>query len=590
MCGIVGALDSWLRQRGLVPAVAMQAAIERLRWRGPDQAATIAAGRWWLGCARLAISGASSRQPVARRGGRFFGVSNGAITDARRLWQELRPNVARRPVLPNDAWLPLLAVAAQRPDLLADCAGHRAAAVVDAQAGTLTIAVDPLGEKPLFGVWQDLQLVAFASSPAALVAFGLVAHIDERVAPSWFAQGFSAPVLVSEDPPVQVAAWPRQALTVVPSIAPPAPPLAERSITADFPAIVHAAVLRCAAAEVPVALSLSGGIDSSCLAASLHRLGLALPAYQFQAEGEPEDERRLARSVAAHCRLPWRPVDGGPEVLSALPRLTALAGLPLGDPSILAVHALATAAAADGIRVLLGGEGGDELWFGYRRHTLARWWSWLSPWAPLLRPFADPWRRRSLDRLVAAASERAWYPALAAVVPPAFRERVLAAAPAAAPGWDGAALPAVERWELEQYLRWDLLPKVDVATMAAGVEARCPYLDPDVVAWSRAQPIASRWQKQPLRRTFAASLPPAVFVQRKRGFALPLDRWFRGELPFLDLLREARTVQRPHLRPGGVAEAIDRHRRGAADLGHALYLLVAWECHLRAVEEARRCG
>jgi hypothetical protein len=61
----------------------------------------------------------------------------------------------------------------------------------------------------------------------------------------------------------------------------------------------------------------------------------------------------------------------------------------------------------------------------------------------------------------------------------------------------------------------------------------------------------------------------------------PLDRWFRGELPWLDLLAEARTRQRPHLRPGGVAAAVDRHRSGRADLGHGLYLLVAAELHLR---------
>lgn len=567
----------------------MQAAVAQLRWRGPDQAAAVAAGPWWLGCARLAITGANSRQPVVRRGGRYFGVVNGAITDARSLWQQLLPKAARREPLPNDAWLPLLAVAAGRLDLLAGCAGHRAAAVVDAHDGTLTLAVDPRGEKPLFGAWQDGDLVAFASSPAALAAFGLAVSIADGVAPTWFAQGFAAPELVTAEPAVRVAPWPGAAVTVVtPGRPPQVTPAGPRPVTADFPTLVRAAVARCATAAVPVALSLSGGVDSSCLAAALAERGVAAPAYQFQAAGEPADERRLAAAVAEHCHLPWRPVDGGPEVLLALPRLTALAGLPLGDPSVLAVHALAQAAARDGVRVLLGGEGGDELWFGYRRHALARWWSWLRPCAQLLRPFADPWRRRAVDRVVAAARARAWYPELAAVVPAGFRERVLVASSGGdATGFGGERMAAVATWELERYLRWDLLPKVDVATMAAGVEARCPYLDPEVVAWSQAQPLAARWQKRPLRQAFAAQLPVAVFGQRKRGFGLPLDRWFRGELPFLDLLRESRTLQRPHLRSGGVADAIDRHRRGAADLGHALYLLVAWELHLRAVEEAR---
>ena len=83
MCGIAGARDDWLREQGLDPAVAMAAATAQMRWRGPDDQATEHAGGWWLGCARLAISGPHAKQPVARRGSRFVGVMNGAITNAR---------------------------------------------------------------------------------------------------------------------------------------------------------------------------------------------------------------------------------------------------------------------------------------------------------------------------------------------------------------------------------------------------------------------------------------------------------------------------------------------------------------------------
>src|SRR5690606_29850104 len=116
-------------------------------------------------------------------------------------------------------------------------------------------------------------------------------------------------------------------------------------------------VARCVDTAVPVGLLLSGGVDSSCLAACLAALGRTnVPAFQFCADGEPDDERQLAALVAARCNLPLQRVDAGPEVLDELPKLTAMAGMPLGDPSVLAVHAVAKAAAAHGVRVLLGGE------------------------------------------------------------------------------------------------------------------------------------------------------------------------------------------------------------------------------------------
>ena len=136
------------------------------------------------------------------------------------------------------------------------------------------------------------------------------------------------------------------------------------------------------------------------------------------------------------------------------------------------------------------------------------------------------------------------------------------------------------------YLRSDLLPKLDVATMAAQVEGRCPFLDSDVARALDAMPPMQRFGKAPLRSAYAATLPHAVFAQRKRGFSLPLDRWFRGELAMLDLLRDQRTRQRAHVRASGLDRAIDLHRARRADLGRALYLVAAYETWLRT-EDAR---
>jgi asparagine synthase (glutamine-hydrolysing) len=135
------------------------------------------------------------------------------------------------------------------------------------------------------------------------------------------------------------------------------------------------------------------------------------------------------------------------------------------------------------------------------------------------------------------------------------------------------------------YLRWDLLPKLDVAAMAAGVEGRCPFLDREVRALA-APPLPRSLGKRALRAAFAKDLPRVVRSGSKRGFGLPLDAWFRTDLPLLDLVLDQRSLERPHLRRDGVRAAVDRHRQGRADLGHALYLLAAMEIHLRCREEA----
>jgi asparagine synthase (glutamine-hydrolysing) len=577
MCGIVGARHDWLVANGLDPATAMRDAVAALAWRGPDGQGVVRAGPWWLGCARLAIGPARSTQPVVRRGGRFVGVMNGAITNARELWAHFVPGVERRRELPNDAWLPLLAVERGEPEILGQLRGHHAFAVVDTQTGQLTTGRDCYGEKPLFQAVESMDggryLVAFASSPVALrLVGGTPPYVPGRLG-EWFRFGW----LPSKEPWIAYAT-PRGLMQqkVARHRKPDAP---------DLRTALLASVTRCVDTRVPVALSLSGGLDSSCLAVALHAHGKRVPAYQLRAAGAPGWERDAAQAIAARTQLDLRRVDVDREVTDALPFLTACAGLPLGDPSILAVHALARAAAADGIRVLLSGEGADELFLGYRRYrALAR-----LPHLTWLRALAPQWSMRYGARMLRAITAPDPATALLAVTPPAFGDEVLAPELAARRCWrDEARHPlrrgqdrvlAARNADLDGYLRFDLLPKVDVACMAAGIEARAPFLEGDCRWFGLDRDSLG---KRPLRDAFANDLPPEVLRLPKTGFALPLDRWFRGELPWLDLLREPTTFQRPHLRPGGVARAIDRHRSGTVNLGHALYLLVAYETWLRS--------
>lgn len=541
-------------------------------------------GDFVLGCARLAITDRRSRQPVEARSG-LVGVMNGAITDARARWESVQPRLARRDRLPNDAWLPLQYASTAATELTR-LHGHHALAVVDPTTDTLVLARDRFGEKPLFVARERGVVVAFASTVPALRALGIPFALPEAARARFFAYGWlgslhqeNGALRIDDDLVGAVEVCGGHEVRIAAGIEFGAEAM-------PFATALARAVARCADAEGEVALALSGGVDSSCLAVELGALRGGARGYQFCALGEPTAEREVAREVAKVARLRLREVDGGPEVLDALILLTQQHGLPLGDPSVLAVHALACAARDEGVRVLLSGEGADETLFGYERHrALAR-----LPSMRLPLPDLAPWSTTRRSRALRAIAARDPYAALLQVTPRGFLREVLRAE---APALDAeglrprdveARLERAERMDRDFYLRSDLLPKLDVATMAAEVEGRCPFLDADVQRAAAAIPRARRLGKTALARAFADRLPAVVFAQRKRGFALPLDRWFRGDLALLDLLRDGRTRSRDHLDARGLDRAIDRHRSGRADLGHALYLVAAYETWLRTEE------
>ncbi|HLU38053.1 MAG TPA: asparagine synthase-related protein, partial [Planctomycetota bacterium] len=352
MCGIAGIRDEVLAATGGSFARALQA----LAWRGRDGQGQVSVGGWRLGVARLAITDPGAGQPLAGPQGIAIAF-NGAVTSARAEWQQFGSGRRTR----NDAELPLLRLHHAGPAHLAPRCGHHAFAVV-APDGRAWLARDPFGEKPLYVVYEGGRALAFASTVPALRALGFEIELDEREVAAFFKRGWhgtprvAGPGRTLDD--ARTGVWSADDGSDVPQAAAawPARPLHAR---------LAAAVERCAAAEVPVGLALSGGIDSACIAACLPAPARAqVHAFQFRARGAPGGERAVAAAVAGALGMRLVEVDGGPELLDDLMLLTRAHGLPLGDPSVLAAHAVAKAAANEGVRVLLSGEGGDELFFG----------------------------------------------------------------------------------------------------------------------------------------------------------------------------------------------------------------------------------
>ncbi|MBK8976927.1 MAG: asparagine synthetase B [Planctomycetes bacterium] len=597
MCGILGVRQDFAtREQAL-------AALGALQWRGPDGTVLREVDGLWLGVARLAITDASSTQPLEDTAARLMIAFNGAVTSARdeREW----PGPPLR--TGNDAELLLRRFVESGANGLLDMTGPYAAALVDAGAHAVWFAGDPIGEKPLWIVTDADRLLAFASCPAALRPLGFRVGLSPGQRARFLRYGFtsgavlsgwpqllgdSAPVLRSDARGLQLAELRGDAARRAPLERVPAR-VGSRAARPSLrlAAALQAAVVRCADAEVPAGLALSGGIDSACIAACLPRARFGRwHAFQFRATGEPDDERLRAQDVAQRFGLKLVAVDGGPELLRALPELTRLVGLPLGDPSLLAAFALARGARADGVRVLLSGEGADDLLLGYPRHRAARWLP--------ARGLDSATLRGGLSMSRRARWRRAWfarrpYDALLEIGPPAFRAQVLAPElwrddAGALPPSRGSALDRARFVDRELYLRLDLLPKLDTATMAAGVEGRCPFLDPEILR-SREVNLGDARRvlgKRALIAAFGPRLPPGHTEQRKRGFAIPLDRWLREDDFLADVLRDARTLQRPWLVAAGLTRMLDLHRTGRARLGHALYAVAALELFDRLDEDA----
>ncbi|MHC5065300.1 MAG: asparagine synthetase B family protein [Planctomycetota bacterium] len=582
MCGILGVRRSWCADR---PRIA--AAFEALRWRGPDSQELIELGGWYLGVARLAITDPDADQPIVDGHGRAV-LLNGAVTSA----AGERSRYAGRLRSGNDAELLLARLQERGPESLLDMSGPYAFAIVDAEKDEVFLGRDPEGEKPLFVVVSQGRIVAFASTLASLRQLGIRTELSAAERARFFRYGHHRQS-ESSDPALQLLEpWhgllhqqgdgPWEPMQVCDPVDLPGGTLSER---------LDAAVARCASAEVGLGLCLSGGIDSACIAVGLQRAGHSLPAYQFRALGEPEEERQSAAVVADRCGHELRRVDAGPEILRFLPELSALLGAPLGDPSVLAAHAIARSAAADSVRVLLSGEGADDLLLGYRRHRAAaylpsRGWTWLP------RPEKS---MGTLARSIRALAATDPFESLLEVVPPIFQKRLwpdgdsgvrLRVEPSPSAG--RSSLEKARELDHHYYLREDLLPKLDTAMMAAGVEGRCPFLDPAVLASEEVSelPAEEILGKRPLRQAYAAALPAGIMDQRKRGLSLPLDRWFREDDFLPALLREERCLSRGIWHGPGMLELLEAHQRGKLNIGRGLYLLAAFEVYLRAEEES----
>jgi asparagine synthase (glutamine-hydrolysing) len=622
MCGIAGALG---RSGPAVSGEQLAAMGLSLAHRGPDAQGSFvdaaAAPAVALVHRRLSIIDltTSADHPLPNEDGSVQVLLNGEIYN----YRELRAPLAERHRFRSSGDTEVIAHLYEERGVEAISAldGMFAIALWDARQRRLLLATDRFGKKPLY-YWTDGVRFLFGSEIKALLAAGVPAEMEERHLAEYLAVGY---VPTPDTLFRGIRKLPPASTMIVDAAGahPPRPywrlqfprdgearpvPLAEA--TDHVASLLSDAVRKRLIADVPLGLLLSGGLDSSVIAAIMARLAPGqLKTFTVGFEGHRfYDERPHAERVARHVGALHESCLVRPDAAALLDTLLQHHDEPFGDSSALPTYLVAQQARRH-VTVVLNGDGGDESFAGYGRfeavllaEKLPRLLRTALGAAAAVVPDAGryhgPWQRarRFARKAARPFDERllAWssyfdleslhrLDAVGAVqddaVLASFREALREA--------DGASLLSrLLHLNFRTYLVDDLLPKMDRMTMAHGLEARSPFLDTALVEYVAGLPDDLKRQgregKVLLKSVAAGLLPLDIVGRKKHGFGLPIGDWFRNELrPLARDALSAKPRLARWLRVERIDEILREHQSGAADRGPQLWTLLTLELWLR---------
>jgi asparagine synthase (glutamine-hydrolysing) len=674
MCGFAGVV-TWDDRYRVSPETLgrMSAAIAH---RGPDgegsyinhqQEVTPDRPQVALAFRRLAILDPDPRSNQPFTDGRHWLVFNGEIYNFRELRKELtslRPDYEWRTT--GDTEVLLAAYAVWGEKCVEHLNGMFAFVVWDEVEKSLFLVRDRMGQKPLYvglidanGDWtrsassgQTLELppppvvAVFASDLRALVAAGLkepsvdisnltrYLHFGYQTGAATIYEGISqqlpsSSVSITARRYVENWYWPENDWSDPNEIR----TREDAAAVSQTRLLMRQAVRRQLVADVPLGCFLSGGMDSSIVAAAMKSAALEgqqVHTFSIGFDDPRYDETEFAERVSEHLGTRHQSFKVRPDAAQELPALAAAFGEPFGDSSALPTHYLSRETRKQ-VKVAISGDGGDELFGGYdryramalserlRRMTTAIPWHLAASVSHLI-PGSHPksasvrtkrflqsvrlsksWRYSAYHRLFSgdqivellghwAGSARSYGPTHGDHFECIFGLPWW--------GWSGrvnidgiqdvvrAAL-AVDRL---LYLPNDLLTKVDRCSMLHGLEVRSPFMDHELVQFAAGlttDQLLKGGPKRMLREAFADDLPAWVFKRKKMGFAVPIGEWFRGELrPMLrDTLFAADSFGRQHFNMNVVQRLVEEHEQEKIDHSQRLYALLMLELWWNTVKK-----
>lgn len=637
MCGIAGILGSEITE--LEPLLERMAS--SLRHRGPDASGTWSDLSAGIGLAhrRLSILDLSvmGNQPMVSESGRFVISFNGEVYNHQELRKELEKTRATHWRGRSDTEVLLSAI--ERWGVrttLERINGMFAFAVWDRQERKLTLARDRMGEKPLYVGWVDANIV-FASELKAFrrlpqwkhsvdrQALGLMLRFGYIPAPLSIHEGiFKLPAATFVEFGIEHAdtqltlhdfASRLQNYWSLPTVAIEGVthPFAGDEVEAAYvlEKLLEDAVRLRMVADVPVGVLLSGGLDSSLIAALMQRQSSnPIRTFTIGFQEGRFDEAGYAQQVADHIGSEHTQFRLLPKhAMDIIPSLPQVYDEPFADSSQIPTI-LVAAIARQHVTVALSGDGGDELFFGYARYFDApRIWHYIGNWKAKTR--------KRLGAILNRSSHFAYGLGHLGFRMRRFQHRIKAETfddfycnllsfsltPTAAMDWPQgllgtSVLPAIP-CQLQNvgvrmmfadqslYLPEDILTKVDRASMAVALELRPPLLDHRIVEFSWRLPMILRLNGQKgkmlLRKLLYRHIPRALLERPKHGFDIPVDAWLRQRLRswMLDLLDPKAIKREGYLDAKSVAILVDEHLSGYGDHGYALWPILMFESWLR---------
>jgi asparagine synthase (glutamine-hydrolysing) len=564
---------------------------------------------------RLAILDPDPRAMQPMTDGRHWLVFNGEIYNFRDLRNRLDHIDPYEWKTTGDSETLLRAYALHGEKCLDWFYGMFAFAVWDQVGGTLFMARDRMGQKPLYFTFAPgRRAVAFASELSALRVLDWPDFsIDQMALSLYLRTGYiAAPATIYQG----IAKLPQGNYMICPTARVPAariyfdangdsesgePALLMPPSTESIREAFTKAVKRQLVSDVPIGCWLSGGIDSSVVAAVMKKTmdpGQKLKTFTIGFDDPRYDETKYAAEVARHLDTDHQEFKVRLDVAEDLPKLAQVFGEPFADSSALPTHYLARQTKGY-VKVVLSGDGGDELFGGYDRYRAIKY-TVPKPFRPIIRalasalPAGNPktfgtrFKRFSAamdmppHRRYAEYSALFDLPLLSAMQQHNMHFRDLIAETYQRLMKPRDLVQTALATDRLTYLPEDLLTKVDRASMLHGLEVRSPFMDHELVhaaAGMLSWQIMRGGPKRMLRRAFARELPATVFKRRKMGFALPIGDWLRESLrPMMnDLLTSSDSFVTNNFDVASVVRLMEEHQSGQADHSHRLYGLVMLE-------------
>jgi asparagine synthase (glutamine-hydrolysing) len=635
MCGITG----WANLDSHTPPPdggqeLLHAMCERMVHRGPDSEGLYVTNGIALGIRRLAIIDlVTGEQPVFNEDRSVAVVLNGEIYNYRELRADLEKRGHAFRSASDTEVLPHL-YEEYGDEMIRELNGMFAFALWDSRRRRLLIARDRFGEKPLYWGIFDNTLI-FASEPKVLLAYPAVKpslnlqalrqylSFDYVPAPLSIYDGINklpaAHKLVLEDGRVDVERY----WCLSYKTAEPVP--TENEAADHLRELMADAVRMRLVSDVPLGVLLSGGVDSSTVAAMAVRASPEpVKTFSISFAEASFDESAYARAVAKFLGT-----DHHEERLSAnlaanlVSEIGAWMDEPFSDPSLVPTYLLSRFTRKH-VTVALGGDGGDELFAGYAMYAGLRWAEFYKRLPPLVRAgIVEPLVRSlpvktknlSFDykalRFVtgakydAVARHHVWF---GSFTPEEQTELLTADALATSDGEIYAQarqfaeecdsddmVTRMQSVDTRLYLAEDILTKVDRASMAVSLEVRAPFLDPRVAEFAASLPshykLRGHKTKYILKKAVNELLPPFVTKRGKKGFGVPVAEWLKVKLRPLarDLLSPERIRRAGVFNPSYIARLQDEHERGIANHRKLLWTLLMFELwHESFVETPRR--